>query len=60
MTAPTSRYLVMSHLAGESDDMTKLGEAVEENATMNYTLTLREGGGGQRTTGNTRWVTRSP
>jgi hypothetical protein len=34
-------YLVISHLAGESDEMTKLGEAVGENETTNYTLTPR-------------------
>ncbi|HET6952081.1 MAG TPA: SAM-dependent methyltransferase [Acidimicrobiales bacterium] len=38
---PSGSYLVLSHLAGESDEMSKLGEAVEDNDTMNYTLTMR-------------------
>jgi S-adenosyl methyltransferase len=38
---PSGSYLVISHLASESEEMNKLGEAVEDNPTTNYTLTMR-------------------
>ena len=34
-------FLVLSHLAGESDDMTRIGTAVGESQSTNYTLTPR-------------------
>jgi hypothetical protein len=41
---PPGSYLVLSHLARESDDMSTLGDAIEDNDTMNYTLTMRTHG----------------
>ena len=38
---PPGSYLVISHLASESEEMTRLGEAVDDNPTTNYTLTMR-------------------
>ena len=38
---PSGSYLVISHLARESDEMTTLGDAIDENPSMNYTLTMR-------------------
>ena len=39
---PSGSFLVVSHLASESEEMTKLGEAVETNEATNYTLTMRD------------------
>jgi hypothetical protein len=40
---PSGSYLVVTHLTSESEDMTRLSEAIEENPTMEYSLIMRSG-----------------
>jgi S-adenosyl methyltransferase len=38
---PSGSYLVLSHLAGESAEMTELGKGIDDNPTFTYSLTVR-------------------
>jgi hypothetical protein len=40
---PSGSYLVVTHLTSESEEMTRLSEAIEENPTMEYSLIMRSG-----------------